>query len=236
METEHQAMGYDRAITMFSPDGRLLQVEYAKKTIKLAPTAIGLTCSDGAVLVADKRIMDKLMVSESVEKIFQIDDHMAATVSGLVSDGRILIERAQVRAQQHRVTYDTPTDTLSIVKDLCDLKQMCTQSGGLRPFGVSLLIIGIDEDGPKLFLTEPSGIYFQYGATAIGEGADAIIEVLNKEYKKTMKMKDCIGLGIKALKRVLGANFKLERVEVAQISTANKMFEKLTKEDIKKLV
>ncbi|MBW3018178.1 archaeal proteasome endopeptidase complex subunit alpha [Candidatus Woesearchaeota archaeon] len=236
METEHQAMGYDRAITMFSPDGRLLQVEYAKKTIKLGPTAMGMICSDGVVLVVDKRIMDKLMVGEAVEKIFQIDDHMAAAVSGLVSDGRVLVERAQIRAQQHRVTYDTPPDTLSIVQDLCDLKQICTQSGGLRPFGVSLLMVGIDDDGPKLFLTEPSGIYFQYCATAIGEGADAIIEVLNKEYKRTMKMKDAAALGVKALKRVLGTNFKLERVEAAQIGITDKKFTKLSKEDLKKLV
>ncbi|MBW3011085.1 archaeal proteasome endopeptidase complex subunit alpha [Candidatus Woesearchaeota archaeon] len=237
MEMDHQAMGYDRAITMFSPDGRLLQVEYAKKTVKQGTTVMGMICSDGVVLIADKRIMDKLMVPEAVEKIFQVDDHIAATVSGLVSDGRVLIERAQIKAQQHRVTYDSPIDTLSIVKDICDLKQICTQSGGLRPFGVSLLVVGVDDHTPVLFLTEPSGIYFQYSATAIGEGSDAIVEILNKEYKRTMNMKQCVDLGLKALKNVLGSNFKLERVEISYIDTKERKFKRLmTKDEIKKFV
>ena len=140
----HQMMGYDRAITMFSPDGRLLQVEYAKKTVRQGSTAIGMVCKDGVLFVTDKRIIDKLVVPESVEKIFQIDDHIGATASGILSDARVLIERAQLKAQQHKVTFDSPIDTLSIVKDMCNIKQICTQSGGLRPFGVSILVGGID--------------------------------------------------------------------------------------------
>src|SRR3990172_8648848 len=124
----HQLMGYDRAITMFSPDGRLLQVEYAKKTVRQGSTAIGLVCKDGVVLITDKRIVDTLVVAESVEKIYQIDDHIGATASGILSDARVLIERAQLKAQQHRITYDSAIDTLTIVKDICDLKQVCTQS------------------------------------------------------------------------------------------------------------
>ncbi|PIY60406.1 proteasome subunit alpha, partial [Candidatus Woesearchaeota archaeon CG_4_10_14_0_8_um_filter_47_5] len=166
----HQVMGYDRAITMFSPDGRLLQVEYAKKTVRQGSTAMGMVCKDGVLLVTDKRIVDSLVVPESVEKIFQIDYHIAATASGILSDARVLVDRAQVKAQQHRVTYDVPIDILTVVKSICDLKQICTQSGGLRPFGVSLLITGIDEQGCKLFETDPTGIFFQYRATVIGEG------------------------------------------------------------------
>ena len=96
----HQMMGYDRAITMFSPDGRLLQVEYAKKTVRQGSTAIGMVCSDGVLLVTDKRMVDPLIVPESVEKVFQIDDHIGATAAGIVSDARVLIERAQLKAQQ----------------------------------------------------------------------------------------------------------------------------------------
>src|SRR4030042_3144172 len=112
----HQLMGYDRAITMFSPDGRLLQVEYAKKTVRQGSTAIGMVCSDGVLLVADKRIVDPLIIPEKIEKIFQVDDHIAATASGILSDARVLIERSQIKAQQHKVTFDTPIDTISIVK------------------------------------------------------------------------------------------------------------------------
>jgi proteasome alpha subunit len=229
----HQLMGYDRAITMFSPDGRLLQVEYAKKTVKQGTTAMGMICKDGIVLIADKRIIDKLMLPESIEKIFQIDDHMGATVSGLVSDGRILIERAQLTAQQHKVTYDAPIDVIEIVKDISDLKQLCTQSGGLRPFGVSLMIAGIDNDGPKLYMTEPSGIYFSYKATAMGEGETEILDILNKEYKDTIKVEEAIKLGIKSLKKVLDANFNADRIDAAYIMTDDKMFRRVTKSKIK---
>ena len=140
-------MGYDRSITMFSPDGRLLQVEYAKKTVKQGSTAIGIACKDGVVFVVDKRVTSKLLVPEAIEKMFVIDDHVAAAASGIISDARVLVDRAQMRAQQHAVTYDSKVDTLSLVKEICDMKQICTQSAGLRPFGVSLLVGEVEEDG-----------------------------------------------------------------------------------------
>ena len=232
----HQQMGYDRTITMFSPDGRLLQVEYAKKTVRLGNTVIGMVCSDGVLLVVDKRVTDKLLVAESIEKIFQIDDHIGSTVAGLVSDGRILIERAQMKAQQHRVTYDTPIDTLTIVKDICDLKQICTQSGGLRPFGVSLLVVGIDELGGRLFLTEPSGIYFQYNATSVGESAEEVNEILNKEYKKSMTIEQGMRLACKALKTVLGTSYNFGRIQAAVIKNKERKFTKMDSDDVKKIV
>jgi proteasome alpha subunit len=232
----HQLMGYDRAITMFSPDGRLLQVEYAKKTVKQGTTAIGIVCKDGVVLVADKRIIDRLMVPESIEKIYQIDEHIAVTVSGLVSDGRVLIERAQLKAQQHRVAFDSPIDIIEIIKDISDLKQLCTQSGGLRPFGVSLMVAGIDGEGPKLYVTEPSGIYFAYRATVIGEGETEILDILNKEYKDTIKIEEALKLCIKSLKKVLDANFNSDRIDAVYISTEDKKFNKVTKAKIKDLL
>ena len=157
-QMSHQVMGYDRAITMFSPDGRLLQVEYAIKTVRIGNTAIGLVCKDGVLLVTDKRINDKLIVASAIEKIFKIDNHIIATAAGILSDARVLVEKAQHKAQENKVTFDSPIDTLTVVKDICSLKQVCTQSGGLRPFGVSLLVAGIDEDGMKLFRTDPTGL------------------------------------------------------------------------------
>ncbi len=231
----HQLMGYDRAITMFSPDGRLLQVEYAKKTVRQGSTAIGIVCKEGVVLVTDKRIVDSLVVPEAVEKVYQIDDHICATASGILSDARVLIERAQLKAQQHKVTYDTPIDTISVVKDICNLKQICTQSGGLRPFGVSILIAGIDETGPKLFETDPTGIFFQYKATVIGEGEPEIEEMLRKEYKDDMSMQEAIKLGVRGLYRVLDKDFAIERIDGACIKTQDKMFTKLKKQDIEKI-
>ncbi len=225
-------MGYDRAITMFSPDGRLLQVEYAKKTVRQGSTAIGMVCKDGILFVTDKRIVDGLVVSESVEKIFQIDDHIMATASGILSDARVLIERAQVKAQQNKITFGSPIDTLTVVKDICDLKQICTQSGGLRPFGVSVLVGGIDDSKPRLFQTDPTGIYFGYKATVIGEGEIEVEEILKKEYKDEITMIEDLALSLKALKKVLGENFSINRVDSAFISINDKKFSKYNKDEV----
>ncbi len=232
----HQMMGYDRAITMFSPDGRLLQVEYAKKTVRQGSTAIGMVCKDGILLLSDKRIVDPLIVPESVEKIWKIDDHMGATASGIISDARVLIERAQLRAQQHRVTYDTEIDTLSVVKDMCNVKQICTQSGGLRPFGVSILVAGIDDDGPKLFETDPTGIYFRYKATAIGEGEVEAEEILHKNYHENLDLEDGLKLAIKALTKSIGTDFDVDRIDVAYIKTESKKFSKVERSKVEKLI
>ncbi|NQU79589.1 archaeal proteasome endopeptidase complex subunit alpha [Candidatus Woesearchaeota archaeon] len=232
----HQMMGYDRAITMFSPDGRLLQVEYAKKTVKQGSTAIGMVCSDGVLLVTDKRIVDPLVVTEAIEKIFQIDEHIGATASGIISDARVLIERAQVKAQQHQVTYDSQIDVLSIVKNICDLKQLCTQSGGLRPFGVSVLVAGIDKDGPKLFETDPTGIFFQYHAVVIGEGEDGIEEMLHKKYKPTLTIEEGLKISIDALRQVLDDKFNVERLDAAVILTVDKKFTKVDKKELERIL
>lgn len=232
---QHQMMGYDRAITMFSPDGRLLQVEYAKKTVKQGSTAIGIVCKDGVLLVADKRIVDKLIIPTSVEKIWEIDDHIAVTASGILSDARVLIERSQLKAQQHRVTYDSPIDSLTVVKDMCNLMQMTTQSGGLRPFGVSVLLAGIDETGIKLFETDPTGIYFQYKATVIGEGETEIEKILHKEYNDNITIEEALKLAIRSLIKVMDEAFEAERIDAAFLTTQEKKFERVSVEKIAKI-
>ena len=232
-EMSHQAMGYDRASIVFSPDGRLLQVEYAKKTVRQGTTAIGIVCKDGAVLVADKRIAEKLIVSSSVEKVFQVDEHIGATASGIISDGRILIEKSQVLAQQHRVTYDSPIQTESLVKEISNIKQLYTQVGGARPFGVSILFIGVDDE-PHLYVTDPTGIFFEYKATAIGEAETEVKEILNKDYKETITCEEAIKLAVSALKKVLGKEFSLDRIDGAFISSKDKKFIRLSRDQINK--
>jgi len=230
-------MGYDRSITMFSPDGRLLQVEYAKKTVRQGSTAIGIACKDGIVLVTDKRITSKLLVPEAIEKNFQVDDHIAVTAAGIISDARVLVDRAQVKAQQHSVTYDTKIDILSIVKDICDLKQVCTQSAGLRPFGVSLLVGGVEEDGTvKLFLTEPYGLYFQYKATVIGEGETEVDAFLQKRYKPNLSVDDGLRLGLEAMKQFLKEDFNFDRVDAVVVRQSDKRFQKLSNDELRSLM
>ena len=227
-------MGYDRSITMFSHDGRLLQVEYAKKTVRQGSTAIGIACKDGVVFVSDKRITSKLLVPEAVEKMFKIDDHVATTAAGIISDARVLVDRAQLKAQQHSVTYDSKIDVISIVKEICDLMQVCTQSAGLRPFGVSLLVGGVEEDDTiKLFLTEPYGLYFQYKAAVIGEGEVEIDAILQKKYRPNMSVDEGLKLGLSALKEFLKADFSIERVDAAYINIKDKRFTKITADSMK---
>lgn len=230
--SHQQAMGYDRTSAMFSPDGRLLQVEYAKKSVRQGPNAIGVVCKDGVVLVADRRFVEKLIVPESIEKVHQVDDHIAAAISGIVSDGRVLIERAQVLVQQHKVVYDSPMDTHSLVKEICNIKQMYTQAGGARPFGVSILFAGVDEE-PHLFVTDPTGIYFEYKATAVGENETEIKDLLSKEYKENLTIDDAIGLAVRILKRVLGKEFDVNRLDGACVKSSDKKFMKLKKENFR---
>jgi len=231
---QHQMMGYDRAITMFSPDGRLLQVEYAKKTVRQGSTAIGMVCKDGVLLVADKRILDKLIITEEIEKIFEIDDHILAAAAGIMSDARVLVERSQLKAQQHRVTYDSKIDVITIVKDVSSLCQVCTQSGGLRPFGVSLLVAGVDHTGPKLYETDPTGIYFPFRATVIGEGEEEIEEELNKQYKEDLTIEQGLKLSLNLLSKVLGKNFNINRIDAAAVRKGDKRYIKFSKEELEK--
>ncbi len=228
----HQLMGYDRAITMFSPDGRLLQVEYARKTVRQGSTAIGVSCKDGVLLVADKRIVDKLIIPESVEKIFEVDSHILATGSGIMSDAHVLIERARVKAQQHRITFDNPVDVLSVVKDIASLNQITTQSAGWRPFGVSIIVAGIDNDGPKVFEIDPTGIYFQYKATVIGEAEPEIEEILNNSFSDNLSITDALSLCLDALKKVLGKNFSIDRIDAAYLGSSDSGIVRLSKSEV----
>ncbi|MEW6062809.1 MAG: archaeal proteasome endopeptidase complex subunit alpha [Nanoarchaeota archaeon] len=233
-QQQMQMMGYDRASTVFSPDGRLLQVEYAKKTVRQGTSAIGMVCKDGVVLMADKRVLEKFVISKSIEKVFQVDEHIGATASGLIGDARVLIERAQIVSQQHKITYDEPIDMQSLVKDVCNVKQAYTQYGGARPFGVSIIFAGIDENEPRVFLTDITGIYFEYKVAVIGEAEDRIKAIFEKEYKDNLIIDDGIMLGIKSLKKVLGKDFDLSRIECIYIKTSEKKFTRLEQSSLKK--
>lgn len=230
----HDIMGYDRAITVFSPDGRLLQVEYARKTVSQGTTAIGMVCKDGVVLVADKRIIETLIVPESVEKVFQVDKHIGVTLSGLLSDARVLIQKAQTKAQSHKITYDEPIDIISLAKDIADQQQLFTQYGGARPYGVALLFAGVDDSGPRLFMTEPSGIFFEYKAISMGEGSAIVNKFLTSNYKDSINIEQGIKMGIAALKEVLGKKFGKERIDIAIVPSDTKVYKKLSHQEIDK--
>jgi proteasome alpha subunit len=237
METQdmqHQMMGYDRAATMFSPDGHILQVEYAERTVRLGSASIGIICVDGILIISDKRINDKLVVSDSANKIFEIDDHIIGSAAGILSDARILTERAQLIAQQHRITYDTPIDVVSIIKDLSNIMQQYTQHPGVRPFGLAVMIGGID-DKNRLYVSDITGNYLEYNATAIGENDEKIKELLRKKYKQDIKIQEAIKIGLQIFKEIKGKNFDINNFDVAYIQK-DKKIQRLHGEKLKKYI
>lgn len=232
---QNQMMGYDRAVTMFSPDGHILQVEYAEKTVRLGSASIGIVCSDGVVIVADKRVSDPLIVPESGNKIIEIDSHIMATAAGILSDARILLDREQVIAQQHRVTYDTPIDVISIIKDLSDIKQQYTQHPGVRPFGIAVMIAGVD-NRPKLYVSDVTGNYLEYHASAIGENDGKIKEKLREKYEKSIKIEEAIKTALAIFKEIKGKAFNIEHFDAAFIYKDKKKIERLSGLELKKYI
>jgi proteasome alpha subunit len=223
---------YDRAITVFSPDGRLFQVEYAREAVKRGTTACGLIYADGILLAVDKSISSRLIVPRSIEKIFQIDEHIGIATSGLVADARRLIEEARMKAQRHRLAYNEPISVQALTREICDTEQAYTQYGGARPFGTALLIAGVN-DKPYLFETDPSGAFTEYVATAIGTGKADVEKLFEKEYKEDMAKKDAIELVLKGLSIVAERKLQSEYLEVINIDVKNK-YREMKREDIAK--
>ncbi len=225
-------MGYDRAITVFSPDGRLFQVEYAREAVKRGATAIGVKTNEGVLLVADRRVTSRLLEPDAIEKIYIIDDHIGAATSGLVADARILIDRARLEAHINRLTYDEPISVKDLAKRICDFKQQFTQFGGVRPFGVSLLIAGIDEK-PCLYETDPSGALLEYKATAIGAGRNVVMEYFEKEYDDSMSLDDAIFKAMVAMGKAIESELSYDGIEVGIIRVEDKIFRILSLDEIK---
>ena len=230
---QHQEMGYDRSVGMFSPDGLLFQVEYAEKAVKLGSSILAITTKEGIVFIGDRKIKSKLLVKESFKKIFEVDNHIAISGSGVMSDGRRLIEQAQIIAQEHKVKFTSQIDVLSLVKEIANIQQYYSQAGGHRPFGVSLLIAGIESNKPVLYQTTPSGIYMRFLGRALGNLGDKINEDLEKEYKENMSNKDAIKLGLNLFKKALEAEYDTERFDIVYL-TLDEKFVRLTSDEIKK--
>ncbi len=233
-----QQSAYDRAITVFSPDGRLFQVEYAREAVRTGSTSIGIVCKDGVALVAHKRITSNLIVSDSHEKIFQIDKHVAAASSGLVADARKLVDFARLESQKHHLTYDEAIPVEVLSKKLGDHLQFYTQLGGVRPYGVSLLVAGVSDGQPRLFETDPSGALFEYKTTAIGAGKKSVEELMEKEYKDNLSEQDAVKLAVKALKKSLSQDEKLtpSLIDVVFISKATATSRSYSKDELAGLV
>lgn len=195
-----QNAGYDRVATMFSPDGRLYQVEYASKIVAQGTLGAALKYDGGVLFGADKLISSKLIIPKSIEKMFKIDDHIAALSAGLVGDARRLAGIARQKAQENIMYYDQPIEIETLVKEMSNLNQVFTQYGGMRPFGVSFIFGGIDSSGSRLFETEPSGALAEYNAVAIGRNREKSMQFFEKNYKEDLSFDDAVVLLMSAIK------------------------------------
>ncbi|EMR10247.1 hypothetical protein PNEG_01516 [Pneumocystis murina B123] len=222
---------YDRAISVFSPDGRLLQVEYGQEAVKKGATCVAVKGKDSVVLGVEKKTALKLQDTRTAKKIGIIDHHVCLAFAGLNADARILLDKARVEAQSHRLTIEDPVTIEYITKYIAGVKQKYTQSGGVRPFGVSTLIVGFDPNDvvPKLYQTEPAGIYTSWKANSIGKSSKTVREFLEKNYKENMDRNEAIKLAIKSLLEVIQTGSK--NIEIAVMSYGKKI-EFLTCDDI----
>ena len=210
-------MGYDRAIVTFSPDGRLFQVEYAREAVKRGTTSIGLLFANGVVLIASRPLQELAIPDSGGDKVHQVDDNLGVTISGFLADGRVLLDVGRIKAQVYKLTYDEPLNVLGAVKEIADRMQLYTQYGGVRPYGVALLLGGMDEKGPQLFEIDPSSTFYGWQAQAIGRGAPEALKLLRKGWKECLTEEDAIKLGVQALKAG-EKGVKLQEVELAIIN------------------
>ncbi|NPA85735.1 MAG: archaeal proteasome endopeptidase complex subunit alpha [Crenarchaeota archaeon] len=228
-------MGYDRAITVFSPEGKLYQVEYAFEAVKRGWSTVGIKCKEGVAVAVERKKLQPLIDFNRLEKIFFIDKHIISSFAGLAADGRVLVEVARRAALNYRFVYDEPAPVEYVTRAVSDLKQVYTQHGGVRPFGVALIIAGVDDE-PQLFMTEPSGQYMSYMAVAIGQNHSQIMDMLEEEYKYDVSLKDAIKMILKALLKVSEGEKKAENFEIGVVPADTKVARKLSTEEIAELL
>jgi proteasome alpha subunit len=222
---------YDRAITVFSPDGRLFQVEYAMELVNRGATILGIQCQEGLVLGSEENI-EVLEEAGYSWKIFRVDDHIGAAIVGLSSDARILIDQARIYAQSNKLTYDEPIDVEVVTKRICDIQQMYTQHAGVRPFGVSIIFGGVDKTGTRVFGTHPSGTYRGYKATALGAGRETVLSILKEDYKEDLSLEAGTQLAVKCLVKALEARQLPPRIKIAVIPLETRKMEMLADDKV----
>ena len=215
------ASGYDRATTLFSPDGRLYQVEYAIETVRRGTLAIGIKNAQGVILAAEEKSR-KLQDSDINQKLFQIDDHIGAAAAGYIPDARVQVDHARFFAQSNRLIYDEPVNLEGVAKNLADMAQQFTQFAGARPYAVALILAGVDKQGTSLFQTDPSGTYIAYDAIAIGNRSDEVNEYLEKEYHVDISMDDASILALDSIYLISEEKRETRNIRMAQIDLKTK--------------
>jgi proteasome alpha subunit len=236
MQGQAQQQAYDRGITIFSPDGRLYQVEYAREAVKRGTPCIGVRTNDGVVLTVDKYIRSQLMERESIEKLHKVDDHIGIASAGHVADARQLIDFARQQAQVNRLRYGEPVGVETLTKQVTDHMQQYTQVGGARPFGAALLIGGIDDGEPRLYETDPSGTPNEWKANAIGADRSDIQDYLEENYTDDLDLDGGITLSLEALAQSKDEELDPEGFSVATIDVETERYERIETDELESYV
>jgi proteasome alpha subunit len=231
MQGQNQQQAYDRGTTIFSPDGRLYQVEYAREAVERGSTSLGVRTQEGVVLVAEQQVRSPLMERSSIEKLHKVDDHIAVGSAGHVADARQLVDFARKRAQGDQLRYGEPIDVETLAEAVTDHIQEYTQTGGARPFGVALLIAGVDDGEPRLFETDPSGTATGWSASAVGADRDAILDNLETNYRPDADLDGGIHTALQALASVRDA-FEPSEVAISTIATETEQYRTLDDDEI----
>ena len=223
--------GYDMTPTMYSPDGRIYQVEYAIETVKRGTLAIGIGTRQGVIMAVEEKPR-ALQTVNVTQKIFQVDHHIGVAAAGYIPDARIQVDNARFFSQGNRLTYDESVEVATVAKHLADQSHQFTQYSGVRPNGVALIIAGIDQKGESVYVTDPSGTYVQYAAVAIGAGSDDVNTFLEKHYTDELTLNDAAALAISAINLKTDQKEQTAHIKMARITTETKLFEKISEKDM----
>ena len=224
--------GYDMTPTMYSPDGRIYQVEYAIETVKRGTLALGISTKDGVIMAVEEK--PRTLQSKNItQKIFQVDHHIGVAAAGYIPDARVQVDGARFFSQGNKMTYDESVEIGTVAKYLADQAHQFTQYGGVRPNGVAMIIAGVDQKGESVYVTDPSGTYVQFSAIAIGAGSDDVNEFLEKYYNKDMSLDEAAALAIAAINLKADKKDDIDNVKMAKITSASKIFEKISEDDLK---
>ena len=227
---------YDRALTVFSPEGRLYQVEYALEAVRRGTLAVAVKSKDDVCIAAQIKIPSILIDADAIDKIFQVDEHIGVAISGLHADSRALINYSRVQAQSFRLTYDEPVRLGMLAKSIADLTQQYSQFGGIRPFGCALFFIAIDAEGSQIYTVSPSGIYRSFKSYAIGTGEANAREYLIENYKEEMTFDELINFTLKTLKESIDEDATKENIRLAYIKGEDKKFHMCNKEEVEEFL
>jgi len=227
---------YDRALTVFSPEGRLFQVEYALEAVRRGTLAVAVKTKDAVCLAAQIKIPSKLMDADSIDKLFQVDEHIGVAIAGLHADSRTLINYSRVQAQSFRLTYDEPVRLNMLVKSIADMKQQYTQFGGIRPFGCALFFVAIDAKGTQIYTTSPSGIYRAFKAYALGSGEATARDYLRENYKEGMSFDEIIKLALNTLKESIDEAPTKENIRLVYIKAEDKKYHECSKDEVEQFL